>query len=215
MTFSTFLMLLDPPTSYWIFVLPKNTPTTSLCVYLANTKMYLVISVGTKPPPRYWNTPSRVSLSTTKSLPGIVWLAMKIVGHKGSRQVPNHLNPAFYQGSFPQMMEVSMSLVQRSSMPLHTKLDVAGESSWLQGSGTPRDNLVHSRTSSQGTIPRSYAQSWASQALSLTKYVLNIRMWSICSWMTWRCFFNVCVVSRDSSNLKEPGVRRIYRPQTP
>jgi len=167
-----------------------------------DTKIYPVVWIATKTPlhPRCWSTHEEHRFPAIKSLPWTQsrspWsrFPLKELAHEGGVSV----------------------LHTMLSTPLHTKPEGswrAGEPPMLQGAGAPRYKwLVHSITAAQGSQPCLLTHSRANLALTLTKLVLNLRIWSISSWMAWRCFSGVYGVPLDSSNHKWLGARHIYSP---
>ena len=105
---------------------------------------------------------------------------------------------------------------QSLSTPFHTK----PEGRWrcrrvtrLQGWPAHRVQvMVHSRTTAQGTQSCLLTHLGTILALSLTKDVLNLKMWSIWSLVGLEMFLDVCGSSLNSSNSKMAGRTHIYSP---
>ena len=117
----------------------------------------------------------------------------------------------------------SLSLTQSSLRPLHKVVDAAphqaGESlTCRRATNAPRrpahrnTKLVHSKTSHKAQHLALTLSKELILALTFTKLVLSLRIWSICTWVGLEVFFNVYWVSLVSSNTKMPGGCHIYSP---
>jgi len=172
---------------------------------LFDTRIYSVVRLATKAHlhPRCWSTHKEYCFSASKSLSWIQsWSPWP--------RVP--LRSFIKKGGGLHVPRTKMSSL------LHTK----PEGRWWcrqatktqRGRHTKYKRCLSPRTKAQGTQPYSLTHSRANLALTLTKHVLNLRMWSICSLDGLELFFNVYEVSQVSSNSKIAGGSHIYSPQT-
>ena len=100
------------------------------------------------------------------------------------------------------------------STPSRRVDDVPASHQLLQGAGAPKYLLVHSKTSQKAQHLALTLSKELILALTLTKFVLSLKIWSICTWVGLKVFFNLYRVSLASSNSKMAGGCHIYSPQT-
>ena len=144
-----------------------------------NTKVYPVVSTDTKPPK---STLLKHSVESIASRPPSLFQNFSWLATKACQVTTVTLVPF----STKELLHVPCT---KPSTPLHTKLEgrrLAGEPPKLQEAGTPRYKFEQLSSSTQGTTLCSHTQTWASLALSLTKLVLNLGVWSMSSWEAWR-----------------------------
>jgi len=164
-----------------------------------DARIYPVVRIATAHlHPRCWSTHEEYRFPAIKSLPWTqsrspwCWFPLREIVHEGGVSVPPHN----IVDAAPHQTGGSLTCRRATNAPRRP-------AHW-------NTSLVHSRTSHKAQHLALTLSKKLILALSLTKLVLSLRIWSICTWVGLEMFLGVGVMFLNSSNLKMPGRWHIY-----
>ena len=155
-----------------------------------------MVRIATKAPlhPRYWSTHEEYCFPTIKSLS---WTQSRSAWSR------------FPLRSFSTKGGVSTYPAQdrrhRSTLSWRVEDVPVSHQDSKDGRRTKIQALVHSRTSHKAQHLTLTLSKELILALPLTKLVLSLRIWSICTWVSLEVFFNIYGASLVSSQLQMAG----------